>query len=109
MTNSTNNQPTTNSKQISLDINEGDIVTSFDFPDEHQNLTGDEAFYYIGRVTNIIRVFDGSDCDRYKVEVYCRIWNGKRSTNFPEHVFPPVNGTPKMLTGGVTCGVIKFI
>lgn len=78
----------------------GDTVRSYNFPDITLEC------YIEGMVENI-EWYEG--CERYKIRVTARIWEGKRDgiTADPMYVYPPVNGTPTLM-GRVTNGVRKL-
>ena len=78
----------------------GDTVRSYDFPDSALEC-------YIEGVIENIEWHEG--CERYKIRVTARIWEGKREgiTADPMYVYPPVNGTPTLM-GRVTNGVRKL-
>lgn len=83
-------------------IQVGDAVRSYDFPDS--DLMGE---CYIEGVIENIEWHEG--CERYKIRVTARIWEGMREgiTADPMYVYPPVNGTPTLM-GRVTSGVRKL-
>jgi len=95
---------------VSVIINEsgiepGDIVRSFDFPDDSRELSGDRACFIEGKVLDIVR---WQGCDRYRIEVSRKIVGGeivRVNEDFAE-VLPPLNGTPKFR--GVCDGVEKI-
>ena len=93
----------------------GDRVRSFDF--DAKDLEGDRANYVEGIIYEITDHKTHEffcDCDRYKVRVYRRVWQGERlwapqepkesssgtfqgnlsTDSEAEYVYPPVNGTP---------------
>lgn len=83
-------------------IQVGDTVRSYDFPDNRAL----EHCYIEGVIENV-EWHEG--CERYKIRVTARIWEGKREgiTADPMYVYPPVNGTPTLM-GRVTSGVRKL-
>ncbi len=91
-------------------IQVGDIVRSFDFPDHNRDLTSPLACFVDGEVVDIGRfdfgyVGSGSrSCDRYQIRVIRRVFGGADEPFADEFVYPPVNGTRRYL-GGVTDGV----
>lgn len=88
-------------------INVGDVVRSYDFPDD---LRWDAQGCYVeGTVMTIGRFeFDNKSCDRYKIRVTKRVWLNKPEAVREPYVFPPVNGTLIAgRAGKVTFGVVK--
>lgn len=87
-------------------VQTGDTVRSYDFPD-NDLMSG----CYVEGVVESVEWYEG--CERYKIRVTARFWEGKRDEDitanpmYVYHVYPPVNGTPT-LTGRVTNGVIKL-
>ena len=81
-------------------IKVGDKVRSYDFPHSRE-------FWYEGVVEGFKEV-DG--CERYKIRIQKQFREGKEVELDAEilelvpHIYPPVNGTPRML-GGVCNGV----
>ena len=87
-------------------IEVGSKVRSFDFArgESGRDLKGERACYIEGVVEGFKEV-DG--CERYIVRVDRKVFGGKEEDilgRFP-YVYPPVNGTPRML-GGVCDGVV---
>ena len=78
----------------------GDRVRSFDFHYE-RSLEGPRSCYMEGQVTGLEMV---GGCWRYKIEVRRCVAGGKEQDNFPEVIFPPVNGT-KTTMGRITDSV----
>ncbi len=84
-------------------IKVGDKVRSFDFP-HSRDVDGDRACYVEGVVEGFKEV---EGCERYVVRVDRKVFAGKEEDilgRYP-YVFPPVNGTPRLL-GGVCDGVV---
>ena len=84
-------------------IKVGDKVRSFDFP-HSRDVDGDRACYVEGVVEGFKEV---EGCERYVVRVDRKVFTGKEEDilgRYP-YVFPPVNGTPRLL-GGVCDGVV---
>ena len=73
----------------------GDIVRSFDFHG-NKDLEGPRACYMEGQITGL-QMLEG--CWRYKIEVRKCVGGGKVREQFPDVLFPPVNGTPRMFGG----------
>lgn len=82
-----------------MSIQVGDTVRSFDFD-------GRTDCYVDGIVEAIGPVAEFRDCDRYTIRVTCQVFAGKPQAKHTPHVYPPVNGTPKLF-GGVCNGVQK--
>jgi hypothetical protein len=100
------NKPTA---QTALEeINVGDTVRSFDFPDRYRAVAGDEACYYVGVVEQIGEPIERdvafTGCRVYSIRVTARYWEGRKLSTETRYVYPPVNGTEKLF-GGVTDGV----
>lgn len=89
------------------EIKVGDKVRSFDFPfgDFGRSLEGEDACYVEGVVEGVGEVIEG--CPRYNIRVTRRVWGGIGEWVHGDYVFPPVNGTPRML-GGVCDGVERI-
>lgn len=88
-----------------MTISVGDFVRSFDFP-YSRDLEGPRACYIEGVVEGFKKV---EGCERYIVRVNRKVFGGEEEDilgRFP-HVYPPVNGTPRML-GGV-CDAVELI
>ena len=83
-----------------MDIKIGNKVRSFDFH-YMRDLEGPRSCYMEGVVTGIEEV---RGCDRYVIVVDRCIAAGKERSDFPEVIYPPVNGTPTWM-GRVTDGV----
>ena len=81
-------------------ISVGDFVRSFDFP-RHRDLDGDRACYMEGRVVDFKEV---EGCRRYVIDVERCVFGGTEREKFAKRIYPPVNGTRRML-GGVCDGV----
>jgi hypothetical protein len=81
----------------------GDRVRSFDFQD-HKELEGARACYMEGQVTGI-EMMEG--CWRYKIEVRKCVSRGEVREDYPSVIYPPLNGTPRLL-GGECNGVEKI-
>jgi hypothetical protein len=80
-------------------IQVGSKVRSFDFP-HNQDISGERACYVEGEVEGFKEV---EGCQRYIIRVDLKVFGGKEEDilgRYP-YVYPPVNGTPRML-GGVT-------
>jgi len=78
----------------------GDTVRSFDFPEITRHLSGREACYFEGVITGFTEL---EGCTRYVLRVESRVWQGEEMNGVPE-VYPPVNGTPTIFrdsTNGV--------
>lgn len=73
----------------------GDRVRSFDFHG-NKDLEGPRACYMEGQITGL-QMLEG--CWRYKIEVTKCVGAGKVREQFPDVIFPPVNGTPRMFGG----------
>ena len=73
----------------------GDRVRSFDFHG-NKDLEGPRACYMEGQITGL-QMLEG--CWRYKIEVSKCVGAGKVREQFPDVIFPPVNGTPRMFGG----------
>jgi len=87
------------------EIQVGDRVRSFDFPERGMELEGDRACYVEGVVSDI-RPLDG--CDRYVLIARRAVFGGKEEIyDRPRLFYPPVNGT-HTFTGGITFGVVKI-
>ena len=77
----------------------GDRVRSYDFPNNQE-------CFVEGTVVAIEKM---EGCDRYKVQIERKVWAGSEVENpYKGHVFPPVNGTPKLF-GGVCDGVERIL
>ena len=87
---------------VDTTIKIGDMVRSYDFPGDRDDC------YVEGKVTAIGK-FEFPDCPRYEIATTRRVISGKEVEVTVEisHVYPPVNGTPKLL-GGVCDGVEKI-
>ena len=86
----------------------GDKVRSFDFARDGRGkqLKGERACYVEGTIEGFKRI---EGCDRYMIRVERKVWAGEEVENpYDGHVFPPLNGTPRLL-GGVCEGVDKII
>ena len=86
-----------NKQEMTLEIKVGDKVRSFDFPHSRE-------YWFEGVVEGFERI---EGCDRYKIKIDRQFREGKEVDIHPQrppHIFPPVNGTPRLL-GGVTNGV----
>lgn len=95
--------------KVDTSIKAGDKVRSYDFPDDWRE---DAKGCYIEGIVVQVGEFPelGLEAPRYKVRVSRRCWLGKFEpvdAEFPRVVYPPVNGTPKLL-GGVCNGVEKI-
>lgn len=94
-------------------VNVGDYVVSYHFPDRPKELTGEHACYVIGEVAAILEPGDVGNphpsCNAYELHVSLEVWKGKteRPSEGNEVVYPPVNGTKRLL-GGVCDGVHKL-
>ena len=88
----------------------GSRVRSFDFP-YNRDLEGDRACYVEGTVEAMGWMDDFRDCPRYKIKVERKVWGGENVSLSREeethHVFPPVNGTPRL--GGDVCDGVVLI
>ncbi len=83
-----------------MTISVGDFVRSFDFP-HSRDLDGPQSCYVEGRVVDFK---DHGGCKRYVIEVNRQIVAGKERDAWPKKVYPPVNGTRRLM-GGVCDGV----
>lgn len=85
----------------------GDTVRCLDFPDDPRKDA--QGCYNEGVVEEIgYFAFDNRECQRYRIRVTSRFWQGKMDFDpGPREIFPPVNGTEKAL-GGICHGVIKL-
>ena len=81
----------------------GDRVRSFDFHG-NKDLEGPRACYMEGQITGL-QMLEG--CWRYKIEVSKCVGAGKVREQFPDVIFPPVNGTPRMFGG--ECNGVEVI
>lgn len=71
-------------------ISVNDKVRSFDFG--CRDLTGERACYMEGVVTKVMA--DGEwDYPAYEIEVKRMVSGGKERTEFPDTIYPPINGT----------------
>lgn len=90
------------------EIQIGDKVRSFDFPDRSRNLTGETAAYVEGVVEDF-EEFGGCQC--YSIRVTRDVFRGDdmelQFSRAGSIVVAPVNGT-KTLFGDVTNGVEKI-
>lgn len=79
------------------EIKVGSRVRSFDF--FHRDLEGERACYVEGVVETVGEVIEG--CPRYAIRVTRSVFGGKPSKRYSEDavVYPPVNGTPSLLSG----------
>ena len=84
-------------------IQVGSKVRSFDF-DYCRDLTGERACYVEGKV---IGIEPHGGCDRYVIEVSRAIFGGEERDAWPKKVYPPLNGTPKLM-GGV-CNAVELV
>lgn len=84
-------------------IQVGDYVRSFDFPDMRSDCYVEGTVVAIGRHAEF-----SNDCDRYTIMVQKAVIEGKvREDVSAGIVYPPVNGTPTWL--GKKChGVVKL-
>ena len=83
-----------------MEITFGSQVRSFDFH-YMRDLEGPRACYMEGQVMGHTTI---EGCERYIIAVKRCVAGGKERDNFPEVIYPPVNGTPTW-TGRVTDGV----
>ena len=83
-----------------MTIQIGNRVRSFDFH-YMRDLDGPRSCYMEGTVTGFEEV---RGCMRYVIEVDRCVGGGKERSDFPEVIYPPVNGT-KTTMGRVTDGV----
>ena len=81
----------------------GDRVRSFDFHG-NKDPEGPRACYMEGQITGLERL---EGCWRYKIEVSKCVGAGKVREQFPDVIFPPVNGTPRMFGG--ECNGVEVI
>jgi len=81
-------------------IQVGSKVRSFDFP-YNRDLAGERACYVEGKVVGF-EAHQG--CERYVVAVDRCVFGGEDREAWPAKIYPPVNGTPKLM-GGVCDGV----
>ena len=82
-----------------MEIQIGNRVRSFDFADgpDGRALKGDRACYVEGTVMAIEEV---QGCDRYRILVNRDVFQGEELENrVGREVFPPVNGTPTLISG----------
>ena len=84
-------------------IEVGDKVRSFDF-DYCRDLTGERACYVEGYVVGIE---PHGGCDRYVIAVDRAVFGGEEREVWPKKVYPPVNGTRKLMGG--TCSGVEVI
>ena len=84
-------------------IQVGSKVRSFDF-DYCRDLTGERACYTEGEV---IGIEPHGGCDRYVIAVERAVFGGEEREAWPKKVYPPVNGTPKLMGG--TCSGVEVI
>jgi len=86
-------------------INIGTRVRSFDFPFREESMVeGPNACWIEGTVEGVCRDFP--DCPRYTIRVDRQVFAGKEETDLiGEHIFPPLNGTPRSFGGEVCDGV----
>ena len=76
-------------------IQVGSKVRSYDFPHARD--------CYVEGVVEGFSSLEG--CERYKIRVDRKVWAGEEVDNpYRGHVYPPVNGTPKLF-GGICDGV----
>ena len=83
-----------------MSIQVGDFVRSFDFT-HSRDLDGPRSCYVEGRV---VAFKDYEGCKRYVIEVSRQVVAGKEVDSWPKKVYPPVNGTRRLM-GGVCDGV----
>ena len=83
-----------------MTIQVGDFVRSFDFT-HSSDLDGPRSCYVEGRVVDF-KDYEG--CKRYVIEVSRQVVAGKEVDSWPKKVYPPVNGTRRLM-GGVCDGV----
>lgn len=91
-------------------IQVGSRVRSFDF--ENRDLAGVHACYIEGTVV-AVGLFDEfkRDFRRYKIQVEREVFGGEEFWDFQpgeSFVYPPVNGTARMM-GGLTDGVVEIV
>ena len=81
-----------------MSISVGDRVRSFDFSDgpDGRSLSGKRACYIEGEVVGIE---PHGGCDRYVIAVERAVFGGEERTPWPKKVYPPVNGTRKLMGG----------
>lgn len=73
-------------------IKVGNLVRSYDFPHDRK--------CYVEGIVEALTEKEG--CERYMIRVTRKVWAGEEVADpIREHVYPPVNGTPKLF-GGVT-------
>jgi hypothetical protein len=89
-----------------IEINVGDTVKSFDFPETTRDLDGKKACFVEGVVEEIGRLLDWQSCDVYKIKCTKKVFSGEEIEQHEEFYYVPVNGTNTWL-GGKTDGVIK--
>ena len=85
-------------------IQVGSKVRSFDFARDGRGrqLEGERACYVEGVVEGFKKL---EGCERYVIRVERKVWAGEEVEDpYRGHVYPPVNGTPKLF-GGVCDGV----
>lgn len=90
-----------------MEVPVGARVRSYDFPGNHldDGLFFVSDCYVVGTVAGITADrIDG--CRRYIIEIDCRVWEGCTSSMSALRAFPPVNGTPVAMGGGVCDGVV---
>jgi hypothetical protein len=83
-----------------MTIQIGNRVRSFDFH-YMRDLEGPRSCYMEGEVIGFEEV---RGCTRYVIKVDRCVSGGKERSDFPEVIYPPVNGTPTTM-GRVTDGV----
>ncbi len=86
-----------------MEITFGSQVRSFDFH-YMRDLEGPRACYMEGQMMGHTTI---EGCKRYIIAVKRCVAGGKERSNFPEVIYPPVNGTPTTM-GRITDGVEKI-
>ena len=83
-----------------MEIEIGNRVRSFDFH-YMRDLDGPRSCYMEGVVIGL-NEFQG--CQRYVIEVDRCVSGGRERSDYPQMIYPPVNGTPTTM-GRITDGV----
>lgn len=98
---------------VNDEIQVGDTVRSHDFADKFNSslvgfdLTGPRASYVVGRVLSISDHL-GYGYKQYEIEVIAQVAGGEAVDHMVgTNVYPPVNGTKKLMSGTECCGVVK--
>ena len=83
-----------------MEITFGSQVRSFDFH-YMRDLDGPRSCYMEGQMMGHTTI---EGCKRYIIAVKRCVVRGEETSNFPEVIYPPVNGTPTTM-GRITDGV----